>query len=199
MKPGYLTYLDLDLLNLIRGHELSSSQEAYRVIVHRYSEKMLESAMRVLQNKSLAKDCVQNVLLRVWENRLNYRIENLPAYLNQAVRIECLRQLQSTRQVQSLNERFESIGGNMEASQPLRYKEMKALLDKVLAALPEDQRKIFLMNREEEKTYKQIAEELQISVKTVEKKMTSSLRHIRTHLNPSDSLAMIVLLFLFTQ
>lgn len=196
MRPDFSTYSDTELLTILTGADLSLSQDAYRIIVDRYSDQMLETCYSVLQNKDSAKDCVQNVLLRIWQNRAGYYIENLSAYLNQAARMECLQLLRNSKQVESLNERFTSIQAQLQASDPLRYKELKALLDKVLASLPEDQRKIFLMSREQQMTYKEIADELKISVKTVEKKMTRSLRYIRTNLNSFDALPMVVLLSL---
>lgn len=194
MRPDFSTYPDHQLLGFLTGDDLHISQQAYEEIVNRYSGQMLEASYSVLQNKDSSKDCVQNVLLRIWQNRLQYKIENLPAYLNRSVRIECLQSLRSAKPVESLDERFVSITSRLQACDPLRYKELQALLDKVLASLPDVERNIFLLSRDHEMTYKEIAASLGISVKTVEKKMTNSLRHIRTHLNPSDNLATITLL-----
>jgi RNA polymerase sigma-70 factor (family 1) len=199
MRPDFKTYSDTELVRVLTGLSLPDSQQAYRVIVERYSGQMLDTCYSVLQDKVLGKDCVQNVLLRIWQNRLNYKIANLPAYLHHAVRMECLQALRNIENTESLDERFESIESRLQANDPLRYKELRSLLDKVLATLPEDQRRIFLMSREQEMTYKEIAGELGISIKTVEKKMTNSLRFIKTHLNTSDNLATAVLFCLTAQ
>lgn len=199
MRSDFNIYPDHELLQVLTGPDLYECQQAYRVIVERYSGQMLDTCYAVLQDKVSGKDCVQNVLLRIWQNRGKYQIENLPAYLNQAVRMECFQALRNAEHLESLDERFVSIETRLQASDPLRFKELQSLLNKVLAALPEDQRRIFLMSREQQMTYKEIAGEMGISIKTVEKKMTNSLRLIRSHLNTSDSLATTALFFLLIQ
>jgi RNA polymerase sigma-70 factor (family 1) len=197
MRPDYNTYSDQELLKALAGNDQPLSKEAFRIITGRYSDQMLMTCYPILQNNDAAKDCVQNVLLRIWQNRHLYHIDNLPAYLHRAVRMECLQALRNTKHVESLDERFASIKTRLRACDPLRYKELMALMNKVLSALPEDDRKIFLLSREQDMTYKEIADKLGISVKTVEKKMTNSLRHLRTHLNPNDSLGLITAFALF--
>lgn len=64
----------------------------------------------------------------------------------------------------------------------LQYKEMEASYQHALLDLSEKQREVFLMNRSEEMTYKEIAERLDLSVKAVEKRMSQALSFLRERL-----------------
>ena len=61
----------------------------------------------------------------------------------------------------------------------LETKEFQQKLEQALAALPENQRVVFLMNRIEKMTYAEIAEQLELSVKAVEKRMHGALVELR--------------------
>jgi len=63
----------------------------------------------------------------------------------------------------------------------MEEKEFKTELENIIGAMPEKQREVFLMNRIEEMTYKEIADRLELSVKAVEKRMHGALAHIREH------------------
>ena len=62
-------------------------------------------------------------------------------------------------------------------------KEYEAILQKVIASMPEGSREVFLMNRLEDMKYREIAETLGISVKAVEKRMSKALKIIRDKLD----------------
>ena len=74
----------------------------------------------------------------------------------------------------------------------LQYKELKNHLHNLIATLPEDQRLIFTLHREEGLTYQQIADRLDISIKTVEKKMSLALKHLRLGLKDTFIVMLLV-------
>ncbi len=79
----------------------------------------------------------------------------------------------------------ESMELRVETSNPLEKLEYKEMHDRYVASLNEmnnNQREVFLMNRSEEMTYKEIAEQLDISVKAVEKRMSQALSFLRERL-----------------
>jgi RNA polymerase sigma factor (sigma-70 family) len=76
---------------------------------------------------------------------------------------------------------------------PLLYKELEHLIRDLLDGLPEDARTAFLLNRDEKLTYAEIAGKMGVSVKTVEKKMSQTLRHLRQGLR--EAFVMIFLTF----
>ena len=67
----------------------------------------------------------------------------------------------------------------------LAYQELKMRYESALLELPESQRTVFLMSRMDELKYHEIADRLQLSVKSVEKKMTLALKYLRQALGQS--------------
>ena len=65
----------------------------------------------------------------------------------------------------------------------LEEKEFKEQLENIIASMPEKQRDVFLMNRIDELTYKEIADRLELSVKAVEKRMHGALSFLRDKVN----------------
>ena len=65
----------------------------------------------------------------------------------------------------------------------MELREFDTLLQSVLAAMPEKSRAVFLMNRIDDLTYKEIAVRLQLSVKAVEKRMHIALEFLKEHLD----------------
>ena len=63
------------------------------------------------------------------------------------------------------------------------YKELKATYKKALMKLPDKQRLVFMMSRMEQFTYREISERLEISIKTVEKRMHQALKFLRKELD----------------
>jgi len=63
-------------------------------------------------------------------------------------------------------------------------KELKSKIDAAISELPEKCREVFLLSRNENMKYQQIADTLQISVKTVEAQMSKALAHLRSRLGP---------------
>ena len=75
----------------------------------------------------------------------------------------------------------------------IEYKELEALVNRTLEKLPERRLRIFRMHRFEGKKYTEIAEEQQISVKTVEAHISKALKILRVELK--DYLPFLILLF----
>lgn len=127
----------------------------------------------------IAEDIVQDAFLKVWEIRSTVRFETARALLytiaanrfaNKYKRQKLKFQLQQT----IVEDRtFETPEFEMEV------KEFDQKLQQVLAELNEKSRTVFLMNRMDEMTYSEIAKNLNISVKAVEKRMKKALEFVR--------------------
>jgi len=70
--------------------------------------------------------------------------------------------------------------------------ELQDRIDQVIDQLPPERKKIFKMSRYEELKYKEIAQKLNLSIKTVEAQMSKALKFLRLHL--SDYLSLFIIL-----
>jgi RNA polymerase sigma-70 factor (ECF subfamily) len=190
MALYYSTYSDQQLVQSITCGE----EGALRELFDRHWLSLFNKAHSFLGNEDAAKDCVQEVFIWLWLHREEVRIGNVSHYLYQAVRYRAFSALRSRRAAVGFEERVVQLTERILVSDELEYRELKAFLEKLVASLPEDQRLIFRLHREESLTYKEIADRLGISVKTVEKKMTLSLKYLRA--NAGDALVLLTFICL---
>lgn len=145
--------------------------------LHRY-------AFSILKDTDAAKDIVQAVFLKLLEKKeLIQFAQSAKSYLFKSVYHECLNQIKKEK---SLTQKHEGYARTQEnESDPdaeITDAAIKERIDKVLSLLPPQCRTVFVKSRAEQKKYAEIAEELDISVKTVEAHMSKALKLIRTAL-----------------
>ncbi len=152
-------------------------------------------AFSIIKDDSLAEETVQNVFYKIWEKRTELNIDiTLKAYLYRAVHNESLNHLKHEKVKERY--RLHAVAGTsfheQAASKKLVMKELETNLRHALNDLPEQCRTIFQLSRFEDLKYREIAEELSISVKTVENQMGKALRILRSKL--ADYLPLFIIL-----
>lgn len=133
---------------------------------------------------------VQEVFISLWKRRAIVQIVSLKSYLLQAVRFQVFKAIRAEKADAGFFKRLSLVSKDIVTQDPLLFKEFGQLLTKAIQSLPEDQQIIFTMSREKEMTYLEIATERGISVKTVEKKMSQALKHLRSEMDE----ALVILL-----
>jgi len=138
----------------------------------------------IINNHEAAEDIVQEQFIYLWENwdRLQ-NFESLKGYLFQSVKNRSINFLKNKARKSTVNLHDNSIVGNVKgnlpsASEMLEKKELENLITKAINNLPDKCRAIFILKRMEEYTNKEIAQKLNISIKTVETQMTIALKRL---------------------
>ncbi len=184
---------EIELLqNMANGDSLAFSH-----VVGVYYERLLNFSMHYLNNRETARDVVQDVFSIVWENHQKFsRVKNLSSWMFSVTKNQCLKKIEYLKVRQNhansmmhrqLNLALSSL--NQLDTSPLIFDEINTVIEQTLAKLSPKSRKIFIMSRFESKKHGQIAEELQISIKTVEANITKSLKLLRPALReflPND-------------
>lgn len=174
---------EIELLqNLSQGDSLAFSQ-----VVNVYHERLLHFSIHYLNDKELAKDVVQDVFSAVWENHEKFvEIKNLSSWLFSLTKNQCLKRIErlKVRQKHACTLQYrqlELVQGSLNEldTSPLIFNEINAIIQQTLLKLPEQSRRIFEMSRFENKKNREIADELNISIKTVEAAVTKSLKLLR--------------------
>lgn len=130
----------------------------------------------------LSEDLTQDAFIKLWEKREDVQQETVKSYLYTIANNMLLNKIRHDKVVMSFAERQKTHQEEESPEFSMEEKEFKAELENVIGAMPEKQREVFLMNRMEDLTYKEIAERLELSVKAVEKRMHGALGHIREHI-----------------
>lgn len=135
-------------------------------------------ALQYTEQTDDAEDVVQQVFTEVWEkNQKGVVIENLKAYLYRAVRNRSLSAAAQTP-VSVAADTLPEVEDTSE-EEAVQAAERHARMWDAIDRLPTERRKIFLLNKRDGLKYKEIAEELRISVKTVENQMGKALKALR--------------------
>lgn len=151
-------------------------------------KSIFESHFRMLRNfliykyKSVerAEDVAQNAFVILWENCGKVQPEQAKSFLfTTAIRLS-LNILKHDKVVSNFALSSKPTGVHGESPEFLMVEdELRSALEKAIGDLPEKQRTVFLMNRFENQSYTQIATLLDLSVKTVEKRMHNALMALR--------------------
>lgn len=170
------------------------NQAAFRKLFDRYYRVLLGTAVNLVKSEDIGKDLVQEVLVTVWKKREEIEIQSSAAnYLKRSVINRCLNHLQRSRKHADVDEMVEQPSTPAEGAANLAHADLQSALNAALDKLPERCRTIFVMKRLEGLSQKEIAQQLDISTKTVENQITKALkvlsvalRHFREK-NPGET------------
>lgn len=152
-------------------------------------------ANQYVSDMDAARDICQKVFILVWENRENIKPDqNIRSYLFTAVKNRCLNHIRDQKKYRSriLDVDIQDVDIAFEEDQ-LAVADLENKIKRALEALPEKCRQVFEMSRYEDKKYQEIADELQVSKKTVEAHMSRALRSLREDLKDYLHLLFIVI------
>ncbi|MDR2773292.1 MAG: RNA polymerase sigma-70 factor [Tannerella sp.] len=174
---------------------LKDDEESFRTLFYQFFAPLCVYAMRYVPNREDCEDIVQDTFLKIWKTRKSMEISrSFRNFLIIAVKNACIDHLRKQESEFACKEQFIE---NHTAESPedlYAVAELERMLNAALAKLPDNIRVAFEMNRFEGKTYSEIAEEQNLSVKTVEAYMTRALKLLRNELK--DFLP-VLLLFLY--
>lgn len=150
-----------------------------------YYRYLFKIAYGTLHDTDAAKDCVQEVFLRFWQKRSEIEVKTtLKGYLQRSIVNECLGLLRK-RKTYALPETHAALPDpDHSPLQQLESESLSALVQAAIERLPEQCRLIFRLSRTEEMSYREIAEHLDLSPKTVENQIGKALKQLRADLGP---------------
>ena len=150
-------------------------------------------AKALVKDSHTSEDIVQTVFIQLWENEKLLSLQDPAPYLLRCVKYKCLDYLKSSdRRNEVLMQALPEI--NSEEQQELREEDIEATLHYFASQLPRRMQEVFLLSRTEGKSYKEISEELEISIKTVENTMGAALKKLRDLLKKHQYLPLLTLL-----
>jgi len=162
-----------------------------------YYERLCNYANTFVNDMDEAEEMVQSTFLALWEKRENIDIHtSVKSYLYQAVHNQSINKIKhyQVRQVHSEYVKHHGDFGTYDSSQSILGEELEKQINTAIESLPPQCQTVFKLSRFENLTYAEIAQQLDISVKTIENHMGKALRIMREQLK--DYLP-VLLWFLF--
>lgn len=189
--------LNTETTNLLAKRIRKGDIKAFDLLYHTYSQKLYGFAFSMLKNHDDAKEIVQDTFLKIWEKReMINPASSLQAFLfsvSYHTAIDLIRKrFKDDQYLTYLQAQFHE-NDSITTEEPACYQELIRILDNVIGELPGQRKKIYLLSREEGLSHKEIAEKLNISVKTVENQITLALKTIRKQLISNDLLGLLLL------
>lgn len=172
---------DTDLITGLKD----GNEQAYRFLYENYYAMLCHFSENLLKDRFLAESVVGEVIFNVYNKRGSLEITGkVSNYLLKSVRNRSLNYLNSrhVRKTMSIGEDFPVFDYLEESELPhakLVRKELEEEIEKSIATLPEQTRKVFCQSRFEYKDYEEIAAEDGISVNTVKYHIKKALAHLR--------------------
>ncbi|GAB3223565.1 RNA polymerase sigma-70 factor [Spirosoma arcticum] len=174
----------LDTELFIRNAYQHDARQGFDLLFRRYYKPLCSHAMRFLYEKEQAQDVVADVFLSFWKNQVHtYLTSPYRSYLFAAVRKRAISQLQAYR--------LDSPDGSMatdtnelpygdfeDPQQILQYTELYLQIEAKISQLPPQCQRVFLLSRVEGLKHREIADELHISLKTVEAHLNKALAQL---------------------
>jgi RNA polymerase sigma-70 factor, ECF subfamily len=163
----------------------SGNESAFEMIFRAYYQPLCRYAYSFLEDKEESEEVVQSAFITIWEKRKSLDIQiSLKSYLYRMVRNACLnvikhekiKQQHVAHELAVTEPTYESVSQKVYAS------ELEVKITEAMKVLPEQCRLVFQLSRFEELKYQEIADQLQISVKTVENHMGKALKIMREQL-----------------
>ena len=188
--PPYYNNSDREILRMFSEAIKASDTEAYEVLFKAEYENVKYFIRHYVHDGPESEDLAQEVFATLWTGR--DRIDpqrNIRSFLFTIARNKALNHLSSLRtrltdplEKASLNLSIESLDSEAIVSR-IDAMDMKRIIDMVYEKMPELTRKIFVMNRDENMTYEEIAASTGLTVKKVEYNMVKALKQFRSKLS----------------
>ncbi len=177
-SPALSKLQEKELINRLQQHDRLAVKELFE----KYHAGLCLTAYRILQDREEAKDVVQEVFVKLWKNRTGLQIHtSLQAYLKRAVVNTSLNWLEKEKKFSKAElEKADHLPSDSHGVEQEQMAEELALLaERSIQNLPARTKAVFVLIRQEEMSYKEVAEALEISLKAVEKEMMKALRLLR--------------------
>ncbi len=165
-------------------------ETAFRQLFDHYWDKIYSVALTLTKSSALSEEIAQDVFLKIWFKREQLSsVEKFDGYLFTVARNHIYNELRKKTMEQPFVEQLEQhfLESSALPEQMMLLKETKQLIDKAVELLPDQQRAVYEMSRNEGLDYTAIAGQLGISRSTVKNHMTRALQFLRQYLSEHRS------------
>lgn len=177
--------------SLINGEE-----KAYKFLLNKFHRKLYAYALTLINDHSMAQDIVQNVFLKTWKSRNKLNPDfSIQSFLYKSVYNEFINSYQQNKAMMMLHQKYvESIQQVVETTDESSIERMLAIINKEIQNLPPKCQQVFILSKKEGLTNIEIAEHLDISIKTVEAQISKAFKILKEKLKENYNM-MLFLLF----
>jgi RNA polymerase sigma-70 factor (family 1) len=162
----------------------SDDQQAFQVIFELYFEQLLNFSVGYVKQSDVAEDILADMFIRLWENRQKlHTIENFDAYVFTSVKNQSLKHIEKKQRQtgKPLDEEnlHQKMVDNYTPETEYEFKELNRKFNEAVEQLPDQCKRTFQLVKQDKLKYKDVAEILGISIKTVDAHVVKAVRRLR--------------------
>lgn len=158
----------------------NGDEKAFEILFWKYNKHIYHFIYSLLYDKSVAEDLTQNVFLKIWEKHETIDTgQNFDSYLFTIARNLVYKEAEHRILSESLTEGLRLTDSDSTVEEKIEAEFLREYINELIGELPPARREIFRLSRQESLSYKEIAERLSISEKTVETQINKALRFLR--------------------
>lgn len=163
----------------------SGDESAYAYLIETYHHKLCVYANSLVKNVYSAEDIVQNVFIRIWEQRTRLKTDHaLKSFLYKLVYNEFIDLYRKNQSLFSLEKSYyEALNGIVNEDDSESFQRVLNVVNKEIQNLPPKCKQVFILSKKEGLTNIEIAEHLDVSIKTVEAQITKAFSILRASLD----------------
>lgn len=194
-------------INLIKGVRLNDEQQllyelslgnenSFRILFDLHRKRVFTCALKIIKSNTYAEEILHDVFLKIWQHKNPADINDLGAYLRIVTRNACLKMLHKHKMEIKANQALISswTEEHNETEEEILLNDSNNILKEGISLLPQQQRKVYLLCRDEGLKYAQVAERLSLSPLTVKTHMQQALRFLRNYVTKHNDIAMFAIL-----
>ncbi len=173
----------------------SGNKKAFGILFNKYWESSVNIAYKRTKDLNTSKDIVQEIFIQIWINR-ERQIENLPAYLNIAIRNRVIKFFAKQKPIHPFFDVLDNISEkNSCADMQLIWKELLQSYEDLLESLPPKRRDIFRLRMQDGLPTKAIAMQLGIARKTVQNQLGKAIETLKISLIRLFTIGILLAIF----
>lgn len=175
-------------------------ENTFEMLFKKHFKGLCYFSLTYVKDYEAAKEIVQDSYTALWEKRDTLDLsKSIKSYLTTTIYNKSLNYLRDNKKFNKDILDIESAIPSSGTYQPDRLgeAELKNKIENAINELPEKCREVFKLSRFEHLKYQEIADQLQISVKTVETHMSKALQHLRIRLSDYIAISFFILLWWF--
>jgi RNA polymerase sigma-70 factor (ECF subfamily) len=154
----------------------------FKIVFDKYFDSIRRYVYYRTGDGEIASDLAQDVFMRLWEKRDRFTEDNIKGLLYKMASDYLVSEYRRRSVAMNFLENMTLADNSDSPLQMAEASEVAKRYADVLARMPDGQRTAFLMHREEELKYKEIAERLDVSLKAVEKRISGALKLLKDNL-----------------
>ncbi len=162
---------------------------AFDVLFKKYVNKLYAFVISITKDTFMAEEITQDVFARVWEKRAHIDEHySFHSFLFSVTYNETISHLRKIKAEKNKLESFTSLKNTStnETEYEVEFRNLESVTNDIIEKFPDKRKQVFKMSREQGLTNKEIAQTLNVSVKTVENQMTIALKKLREELGKNE-------------